>query len=50
MGLLTVMLVSYFCLFLVFAFTQRETIYRNYKDTKQRFWSKNDFQDHNTFF
>jgi hypothetical protein len=50
MGLLTVMLVSYFCLFLVFAFTQRETIYRNYKDTKERFWNSSDFQDPKQFF
>ena len=50
MELLTVMLVGYFCLFLVFAFTQRKQIYRNYSDTKKRFFDKTDFHDHNTFF
>lgn len=50
MHLLTVMLCAYFALFCVFAWTQRSTIYRNYSDTKKRFWDKNDFQDNNYFF
>jgi hypothetical protein len=50
MELLSVMLISYFFLFLVFAYTERHTIFKNLSDSKKRYWDKNNFQDHNNFF
>ncbi len=50
MELLSVMLISYFCLFLVFAYTERHTIIKNLSDSKKRYWDRNNFQDYNNFF
>jgi hypothetical protein len=49
MEILSVMLVAYFCLFLVFAYTERRTIIRNLSDSKKRI-EKSNFQDFNNFF